>query len=379
MTANPSIFEKAILGSDDYDDELREMAHDELSAQEIYDRIAIRDVQLAADVLRGVHEESTGVDGYVSLEVAPDLAHDSERTVEAARRYWKRARPPEHDDQDPRHAGGRAARSSRRCTRGSTSTSRCCSPSRPTRRWPRPICAALERRQADGLPLDVHSVASFFVSRVDTNIDRKLEALGRSDLAGRAALANARAAYRRFREIFSGPRWDALRHAGASVQRPLWASTGVKNPDYADTMYVDGLIGRDTVNTMPMATLHAAADHAHLSGPTAEADPSEDLEALREAGIDLGAVTDELLVDGINAVRGRDGPAAGRYRPPAGRGCDRPPAHDLGQPAARRSRRRWPGGSSRRCRSASPSGSGAATSRCGAARECPRSATASVG
>src|SRR5579875_3007112 len=104
----------------------------------------------------------------------------------------------------------------------------------------------LERRLADGQALDVHSVASFFVSRVDSNVDRKLEGLGRSDIAGRAALANARAAYRRFREIFSGPRWDALRHAGAVVQRPLWASTGVKNPEYPDTMYVDGLVGRDT-------------------------------------------------------------------------------------------------------------------------------------
>jgi transaldolase/glucose-6-phosphate isomerase len=162
----------------------------------------------------------------------------------------------------------------------------------------------LERRQAEGLPLDVHSVASFFVSRVDTNVDQKLEKLGRTELAGTAALANARAAYRRFKEIFSGPRWEALHHAGAHVQRPLWASTGVKNPQYPDTMYVDSLVGRDTVNTMPMATLHAVADHGTVSGPTAEQDPTPELDALREAGIDLTQVTDELLADGVKQFEG---------------------------------------------------------------------------
>src|SRR5205823_6210260 len=143
----------------------------------------------------------------------------------------------------------------------------------------------LERRHDEGLPLDVNSVASFFVSRVDTNADKKLEALGRTDLCGTAAIANARAAYRLFQKLFDGPRWEALRHAGAAVQRPLWASTGTKNPNYPDTMYVDELVGPHTVNTMPMATLHAVADHGKLSGPTAEIDPTAQLEALREAGL----------------------------------------------------------------------------------------------
>src|SRR5205085_1643393 len=129
-------------------------------------------------------------------------------------------------------------------------------------------------RQAEGLPLDVHSVASFFVSRVDTKADRKLEELGRGELAGKAAIANARAAYRRFKEIFDGPRWEALRHAGASVQRPLWASTGVKNARFPDTMYVDELVAPHTINTMPMGTLHAIADHGEVRGPTAEQDPT---------------------------------------------------------------------------------------------------------
>ena len=298
VTANPSIFEKAILGSDDYDDELREMAAQDLSAQEIYDRIAIRDVQLAADVLKPVWEESNHVDGYVSLEVAPNLAHETDGTTEAARHYWQQLSRKNTMIKIPGTPAGVGA-IEQAIYEGINVNVTLLFSVESYEAVAEAYLRGLERRQADGLALDVHSVASFFVSRVDTNIDRKLEELGRSELAGRAALANARNAYRRFREIFSGPRWEGLRHAGASVQRPLWASTGVKNPDYPDTMYVDGLVGRDTVNTMPMATLHAAADHAHISGPTAEQDASEDLEALREAGIDLAAVTEELLVDGL--------------------------------------------------------------------------------
>jgi transaldolase / glucose-6-phosphate isomerase len=325
VTANPSIFEKAILGSEDYDDELREMAQEDLSAQQIYDRIAIRDVQLAADVLRGVHEESNGVDGYVSLEVAPDVAHDSDRTLEAARHYWKALGRKNTMIKIPGTPEGVGA-VEQALYEGINVNITLLFAVEAYEQVAEAYLRALERRHADGLPLDVHSVASFFVSRVDTNIDAKLEQLGRSDLAGRAALANARAAYRRFREIFSGPRWEALRHAGASVQRPLWASTGVKNPDYPDTMYVDGLIGRDTVNTMPMATLHAAADHSHLTGPTAEHDPAEDLDALREAGIDLSVVTDELLVDGLRQFEGAMGRLlAGIDRQRAAIATGRPP------------------------------------------------------
>ena len=158
---------------------------------------------------------------------------------------------------------------------------------------------ALERRLAEGKTVDVRSVASFFVSRVDTEVDKRLEGLDRPDLRGRAGLANARAAYLRFKSIFRGERFAELAAAGASVQRPLWASTGVKDPSYPDTMYVDGLVGPDTVNTMPMATLMAAADHATVSGATAELDPEADLRALAEAGIDLDDVTAQLLREGV--------------------------------------------------------------------------------
>ena len=298
VTSNPSIFEKAILGSDDYDDELVAMARDGLAADEIYDRIAVKDVQLAADVLASVHTGTNGKDGFVSLEVAADLAHDAERTIEAVRTYWKAVRRPNVMIKIPGTPEGVGA-IEHAIYEGINVNVTLLFAVEAYEKVANAYLRGLERRQEEGLPLDVHSVASFFVSRVDTNVDKKLEALGRTDLAGTAALANARLAYRRFKDIFSGGRWDGLRHGGASVQRPLWASTGVKNPDYPDTMYVDELIARDTVNTMPMATLQAVGDHGKVTGPTAEHDPTADLDALREAGIDLSQVTDELLVDGV--------------------------------------------------------------------------------
>ncbi len=298
VTANPSIFEKAILGSDDYDEDLEAMAREDLDSQAIYDRIAVRDVQLAADVLAEVHRETDGRDGFVSLEVAPDIAHDAERTIAAVRTYWEALSRPNVMIKIPGTPEGAKA-IQQAIYEGINVNVTLLFAVEAYETVAEAYLRGLERRQSEGLPLDVHSVASFFVSRVDTKVDPQLEQLGRPDLAGTAALANARSAYRRFKEIFSGPRWDGLRHGGASVQRPLWASTGVKNPAYPDTMYVDGLVGPHTVNTMPMATLHAVADHGHLSGPTVEHDPSSDLQALGEAGIDLHQVTDELLVEGV--------------------------------------------------------------------------------
>jgi glucose-6-phosphate isomerase/transaldolase len=165
----------------------------------------------------------------------------------------------------------------------------------------RAFIRAMERRHAEGLPLDRHSVASFFVSRVDTEVDKRLAAAGREELAGRAGLANARAAYQAFRRVFGGEEFAALKAAGCPVQRPLWASTGVKNPAYPETLYVYGLVGPDTVNTMPLPTLQAAAGEGEVTGATAAEDPSADLDALRAAGIDLEQVTDQLLREGIDA------------------------------------------------------------------------------
>jgi transaldolase len=297
VTSNPSIFEKAILGSDDYDDMLKDGFSRDLPAQEIYDRIAVRDVQGAADVLAPVFRETNHRDGFVSLEVAADLAHDSERTIEAARTYWKAVSRANVMIKIPGTPEGVQA-IEQAIYEGININVTLLFAVEAYETVAEAYLRGLERRQAEGLPLDVHSVASFFVSRVDSNVDKKLEELERTDLSGTAALANARA-YRRFQEIFSGARWEGLHHAGAHVQRPLWASTGVKNPDYSDTMYVDGLVARDTVNTMPLNTLQAVADHGRVTGPTAEQDPTAELDALRQAGINLSQVTDELLVDGV--------------------------------------------------------------------------------
>jgi transaldolase/glucose-6-phosphate isomerase len=298
VTANPSIFEKAILGSDDYKEDLEEFARQKLEAQEIYDRLAQRDVQLACDVLLPVYEESGGHDGFVSLEVAPEIAYDTERTLEMARVYWKAVDRPNLMIKIPGTPAGRPA-IEQAIYEGINVNITLLFSVEAYERVAEAYIRGLERRQNEGLSLDVRSVASFFVSRVDSKADKELEALGRADLAGTAAVANARAAYRRFKEIFSGGRWEALRHGGASVQRPLWASTGTKNPAYSDVKYVEELVGPDTVNTMPMATLHAVADHLEITGPTAEIDPGEALEALADAGIDLKRITDELLVEGV--------------------------------------------------------------------------------
>jgi transaldolase/glucose-6-phosphate isomerase len=298
VTSNPSIFEKAILGSSDYDDDLTEGARENLSSKEIFWRLEVRDLQGAADVLGGVHRESNGRDGFVSLEVSPELAHDTDGTLKEVREFSKWLNRRNVMIKIPGTPEGVPA-IEQALYEGINVNVTLLFSVEAYEKVAEAYIKALERRQNEGLPLDINSVASFFVSRVDTNVDRKLEELGRTDLAGTAALANARRAYRRFNEIFAGPRWEALRHAGAAVQRPLWASTGTKNPAYSDTKYIEGLVGAHTVNTMPMATLLAVADHGDVTGPTAEQDPSQDLAALQEAGINMDQVTDELLVDGV--------------------------------------------------------------------------------
>jgi len=298
VTSNPSIFEKAILGSEDYDSELEEMAREQLEAQAIYERIAVKDVQLACDVLRETWESSHHQDGFVSLEVSADMAHDEQRSIEAARDFWKRVSRPNVMIKIPGTPEGVGA-IEQAIYEGINVNVTLLFAVSAYERVAEAYLQGLERRLADDQPLNVASVASFFVSRIDTAVDQRLQDSGHDELFGKAAIANARLAYRRFEEIFSGPRWDALRHAGAHAQRPLWASTGVKNQRYSDTMYVEGLVGAHTVNTMPLSTLMAVADHGRISGPTARHDPEDDLRALADAGIDLAQVTDELLVDGV--------------------------------------------------------------------------------
>jgi transaldolase/glucose-6-phosphate isomerase len=300
VTSNPAIFEKAILGSPDYDEDLAAASREGLSAREVYRRLAVRDVQLAADVLRPVYDETGGYDGYVSLEVAPRLAHDTAGTLEQARMYWGLVDRPNLMIKIPATEEGIPAIEEALYEGMNVNITLLFAVSYYERVMDA-FLSAMERRLEEGKPLDRHSVASFFVSRVDTEVDKRLEALGRNDLAGRAGLANARAAYLAFKRVFEGDRFAKLRDAGAPVQRPLWASTGVKNPAYPETMYVYGLVGPDTVNTMPLPTLTAAARDGDVTGATAADDPSADLDALRDAGIDLDDVTDKLLRDGIDA------------------------------------------------------------------------------
>jgi transaldolase len=298
VTSNPSIFEKSILNSSDYDDQLTELFAQDLTAQQVYEHIAIRDVQEACDVLRPVYEENHHQDGFVSLEIAADMAHDGTKSIEAARDFWKRVNRPNVMIKIPGTPEGLDA-IEKAISEGININITLLFSVEAYEKVVEAYLSGLEKRLNAGESLDVASVASFFVSRIDTNVDKRLEGGAHEDLRGTAAVANARNAYRSFERLFSGGRWDALHHAGAHVQRPLWASTGVKNPDYPDTKYVDELVGAHTVNTMPKATMEAFGDHGNISGPTAHHDPAEALDALAAAGIDLVAVTDELLVDGV--------------------------------------------------------------------------------
>ncbi len=298
VTSNPAIFEQAILGSTDYDEALHELASEGLDAVALYERIAIADVQNAADILRPVYDEQG--DGFVSFEVAPDLAHDTQRTLTQARDYWKRLDRPNVMIKIPGTEAGVPA-IEEAIFEGINVNVTLLFAVEQYSRIAEAYLRGLERRHAEGLALDIHSVASFFVSRVDTEVDKRLEGLGHSELAGTAAIANARAAYLRFKEIFHSDRFAALRAAGALYQRPLWASTGTKNPAYSETLYVDNLVAPHTVNTMPMKTLLAVAERGKIDPGSADRDPSTELAALAAAGVDMQDVTKTLLEEGIAA------------------------------------------------------------------------------
>jgi transaldolase / glucose-6-phosphate isomerase len=294
VTSNPAIFEKAILGSQDYDEQIAELAEQGHDARRIYEEIAIKDVQLAADVLRSVWDDAGGADGFVSLEVEPALAHDTDGTLEQARDLWRRVDRPNLMIKIPGTEAGLPAIEQAISEGINVNVTLLFSVEAYER-----VCDAYirgsERRDGNY----AHSVASFFVSRVDTEVDKRLAELGREDLRGTAAIANARAAYMRFKDIFLGERFAGLREAGCPVQRPLWASTGVKDPHYPETKYVDSLVAPHTVNTMPAPTLLSCEEQLDVTGPTADQDPSAELAALADAGIDMRDVTDKLLRDGI--------------------------------------------------------------------------------
>jgi transaldolase / glucose-6-phosphate isomerase len=304
VTSNPSIFEQAILGSPDYDERLAELTHNGDGVEDIYWTLAIEDVQGAADVLRPVWERTGGVDGYVSLEVAPKVAADTDATLAMARDLWARCERPNVMIKIPGTPEGVPAIRAAIAEGININVTLLFSLdawAAIAEAW----LAGLEDRAAAGQPVDhVASVASFFVSRVDTAADKRLKALGRDELRGKAAVANARLAYERWQELVDSERFAALKAQGARPQRLLWASTGTKDPAYSDVKYVAELAGPETVNTMPLATLLAYQDHGEPSEPLlpdAAAAAHETIAAVEAAGVSLREVTDELLEQGIVA------------------------------------------------------------------------------
>jgi transaldolase/glucose-6-phosphate isomerase len=303
VTSNPSIFEKAIAGSSDYDGALAELVTEGKSAQEIYEALALEDIRRTADLLRPVYDRTDGVDGYVSLEVSPALAHDTAGTVADARRLFAALDRPNIMIKVPATPAGIPAIETLIGEGINVNVTLMFSLAHYDAVTGAYI-AGLERLAASGgNPSRVASVASFFVSRVDGVVDRALDEIGDRPLLGKIAIANAKATYARFHEVFSGERWERLAAQGARVQRPLWASTSTKNPDYPDTLYVDALIGPDTVDTVPPATLNAFLDHGAVA-PTLAAGMDEaygQLARLADLGIDLDAITQRLQEDGVAA------------------------------------------------------------------------------
>jgi len=303
ITSNPSIFQKAISAGHDYDEQFGDLIASGTSVTDAYWDLVTSDIEGALALLRPVHDSSDGVDGYVSVEVAPDLARDSAGTEQAARRLHEAIDEPNLYVKIPATAEGIAPIQTMIGEGRSTNITLIFSLDRYAEVM-EAYLAGLEA--AEGDLSRISSVASFFVSRVDTEVDRRLDELGTEAalaLRGRAAVAQAQVAYQRFTHAFSGPRWDALVARGAHVQRPLWASTSTKNPAYPDTLYVDSLIGPDTVNTMPEDTLDAFLAHG-TAARTVDADPGAAqsvLDQLGEVGVDLDDVGRVLEDQGVAA------------------------------------------------------------------------------
>jgi transaldolase len=300
VTSNPTIFQKAIAESSDYDDDIR-AASGTADPAEVFFELAIKDVRAAADQLRGVYDRSGHLDGYVSFELPPGLANDTAGSIAATPEFWRRIDRPNIFIKIPGTAEGIPAIEESISAGINVNVTLLFSLERYEEiHWA--FIRGLERRAERGEPVnDVHSVASFFVSRVDTAVDKALP--DGSPLAGKAAVANAKLAYQRFLGIVADPRWKALEAKGAPVQRPLWASTGTKNPAYSDVLYVDTLIGPQCVNTMPDQTIEAFLDHGVVRRTVdAHLDEARDvLERVAHAGVSLDDVTRQLEVDGVKA------------------------------------------------------------------------------
>jgi transaldolase len=301
VTSNPAIFQKAIAGSDLYDGQLQELARNEDDPKEMFWGIAQTDIRDACDIFMPVYERTGGEDGRVSLEVQPDIAYDSDATIEEAARLHELIDRPNLFVKIPATLQGLVA-IEEMISRGKSINVTLIFSLERYREVIRAYIRGIKRLvEGGGDPSGVRSVASFFVSRIDSEADSKLEELGADDLKGELAIANAKLAYQIYKEVFGGSRWQSLAEKDAHRQRLLWASTSTKNPDYPDTIYVDNLLGPETVNTMPKKTIEAVMDHAEIR-PTLEEDVEEAeelLKRLREAGLDYEDVTDTLEQQGI--------------------------------------------------------------------------------
>ena len=310
VTSNPTIFDKALAEGEAYDEQVHELALRGVSVEEAVRAITAYDIRWAADVLRPVYDSTDGVDGRVSLEVDPRLANDTERTAAEAKALWWLVDRPNLMVKIPATAAGLPAITRTLGEGISVNVTLIFSLDR-YRQVMDAFLEGMELARVNGHDLSkIHSVASFFVSRVDAEVDKRLKAIGTDAalaLTGKAALANARLAYEAYGEVFSSSEWRALAERGAKPQRPLWASTGVKDPSLEDTLYVTGLVARDTVNTMPQATLDATADHGRITGNTVLGtydQARDDFAALADAGVSLTDVFTVLEQEGVDKFVG---------------------------------------------------------------------------
>jgi transaldolase / glucose-6-phosphate isomerase len=312
MTSNPAIFEKAITAGDDYKDIITAPDAKSSTATELYEKIAIRDVQDATDIFKTVYTESKGRDGYVSLEVSPYLAFDTQGTINEARRLWKAVNRPNVMIKIPATPEGLPA-IRQALEEGININITLLFAQSAYEKVAEAYFAALEARAAKGQDVShIASVASFFVSRIDSLVDSKIDAMQKNEtdsskkallesLRGKVAIANARRTYAKYQELVGGPRWKALAGKGAQTQRLLWASTSTKNPKYRDVLYVEELIGADTVDTIPPATFDAFRDHGKLRNSLTEnvAGAHKTMSDLEAAGISMKEVTDKLIADAV--------------------------------------------------------------------------------
>jgi transaldolase/glucose-6-phosphate isomerase len=303
VTSNPSIFEKAIAGSSDYDEDIKSLIDKNLSLTEIYEKLALKDIELACDLMLPVYQKTDGLDGFVSIEVNPQLAHNTEATIQEAKRLYSILNKPNVMIKVPATEEGIPVITELIGSQINVNVTLIFN-SENYRKVAEAYINGLELLfQRKGDLSKVSSVASFFISRIDSAVDRELEKIGNKDLQGKIAIANAKLSYKIYNELFHGMRWRSLEKRGARTQRLLWASTGSKNPLYPDTIYVDGLIGKQTVNTVPPATFNDFMDHG-IVAVTLSIDLDEaldQLDELKKLGIELDVITNQLQKDGVSA------------------------------------------------------------------------------